>query len=835
MNRKAVVAFLVVLLLSSFVSLLLSIKADSAAPEIQWSKNYNGFKGWKTIQTSDGGFALAEETLDHVPMAIKVDADGNRQWEKTYQIDGVYGVPRSIVQSADGGYILLIGHLLLKLDSNGDTQWTKNMSSYIDTISYTTDIISSSDGGYVIVGSTWRISRNYAIVFKVDDELNLLWSKEFYDYSKPFELQLASECTANSVIETKDGNYAFTGSWAWGSAWLCELDYNGNIVLNETYPSGPGYSYGISQTYDGGFILAGDDMGGRSSGTSGYLLRTDSQGTMLWVKSFTIDNYSFKSAVQTPDGGFLAAGAYSTGANRYNLVMQLDASGEVQWTITFESTPSGNTARNAIVTKDGSYMIGGELNGGTWLAKLTPKPSPTASPTPQSDSMPALQWNRTYPRLPDSNFVDVLTPRENRYPFTLDEGRLIVQVADGNYFLVGRLNNHSSVPHSGGIDEYSGGIVKTDSEGTLQWGISTSQFTYPNWAYPTSDSGFVIIADYRTLIKYNSQGAVMMNKTYGNMSLSRVIQSGDGGFVLTGSVPYSDYKSKGVIMKTDQGGNVLWKKTLDNGSLHAVAITEGGYAFAGGLDGSIWFATTDSDGNFMANQTYMQGYAYSITKTKNGSYIVSGSDQSSYNNAKGLILKLDSVENLQWSYRVSQPQYPSFSVLKVIQSVDDGYIVLGGSALFKMDDSGNVIWVAQSVGSVSSDLVITDAKGNQLSSKSFDGVLNGYLLNGSPYSIAVTNDGGFVLGGIKDNWFWMAKFAPELPNTSPYPSTSLSSMSSTPASTSSITPSPTNHSSASPELPIWAVTILIAVVMLIAGILIGKSWDPLKKPKEGKK
>jgi hypothetical protein len=237
MNRRATLVFILIFLAASCTIVIHQpVKADSQAPEILWSKNYNGFNGWQTIQTSDGGFAIAEDTLDHVPMAIKVDADGNRQWENTYPNNGSSG-GRSIVQSTDGGYMLLPGGGLLKLDSDGNIQWSKNL------IFYASDIILTRDGSYVLVGGTNHPNRAYAMLTKVDEEGNLLWSKEFYDSN--------TECTANSVIETKDGNYAFTGTWAWGSAWLCEVDPDGNIILNETYPSGFSYSYGISQTKDG--------------------------------------------------------------------------------------------------------------------------------------------------------------------------------------------------------------------------------------------------------------------------------------------------------------------------------------------------------------------------------------------------------------------------------------------------------------------------------------------------------------------------------------------------------------------------------------------------------
>ena len=164
---------------------------------------------------------------------------------------------------------------------------------------------------------------------------------------------------------------------------------------------------------------------------------------------------------------------------------------------------------------------------------------------------------------------------------------------------------------------------------------------------------------------------------------------------------------------------------------------------------------------------------------------------------------MDSDGALQWSYRVSQL---TFFITNVIQTAG-GYVILGAYApfniVFKMDESGNVLWVAESVGGLSLDLVLTDAKGNE-HSKSFDGVLNGYVLSGSPSSIASTSDGGFVLGGTEKDWFWIAKFAPESETVNPSPSS--------------------EGTSALPQIPVWMLLLLVAVVALAAGALIGRNW-----------
>jgi hypothetical protein len=93
---------------------------------------------------------------------VKVDSSGNVVWSKT--IGGSYGEGvHSIIQSSDGGYIVAGSTetfgagdwemYIVKLDSSGNVQWTKTIggpSFFDDAVS----IIQSSDGGYVVASYT---------------------------------------------------------------------------------------------------------------------------------------------------------------------------------------------------------------------------------------------------------------------------------------------------------------------------------------------------------------------------------------------------------------------------------------------------------------------------------------------------------------------------------------------------------------------------------------------------------------------------------------------------------------------------------------------------------
>ncbi len=127
------------------------IKLD-ANGNVQWQKTYGG-KGddyaYSIQQTSDGGYIVAGKTLsfgtgDSDAWVIKLDAKGNVQWQKTY--GGEYDdFVHSIQQTSDGGYIVA-GYTLsfgagndawvIKLDAKGNVQWHKTYARKTMVMSY---------------------------------------------------------------------------------------------------------------------------------------------------------------------------------------------------------------------------------------------------------------------------------------------------------------------------------------------------------------------------------------------------------------------------------------------------------------------------------------------------------------------------------------------------------------------------------------------------------------------------------------------------------------------------------------------------------------------------
>jgi len=362
-------------ILSSIAFLLFINFGFSQEPgDILWQHLYGGpdfsdvFSDVK--QTSDGGYILVGSTRSYEAnpgvkylWVVKTDASGDTLWTKVYGNGGDDDAARSLAITPEGDFIIA-GETasysqderdawILKLDSQGDTIWTRTFNSSIYRDSGESIII-DNDGNYVITGFTYiHPDDRDALLLKYDPDGNLLWYKTFGG---------TDEDWTTGLCQTEDGNYVLTGfTRSFGAnardSYLIKTDVNGDTLWTRTF-GGPDDQWGrsINNLPDGGAVIAGW-TGTFFSASDIWILRVNSDGDTLWTKTYDYgDNDIANKVIPTNNGGFLISGK----ANWDFMAMKLSGDGEVQW---LQNSIDG-VGTGIIQDTEGDYIISGQYQIG---------------------------------------------------------------------------------------------------------------------------------------------------------------------------------------------------------------------------------------------------------------------------------------------------------------------------------------------------------------------------------------------------------------------------------------------------------------------------------------
>jgi len=410
-----------------------------------WQQTYGGTndaRAYSVIQTSDGGFALAgftyyidSETSNFY--LVKTDGSGNLEWNQTYGGAGFDGA-RSVIQTSDGGYalagdttsfgndssdFLCYDFWLVKTDANGNMMWNQtygyrlffeNGTEYSGSMAQS--VVQTSDGGYALAGRTYAIGAGLADFYlvKTDATGNMIWNQTYGGIENDYLF---------SMVQTSDGGYALAGyteSFGAGDLdyWLVKTDSDGNMIWNQTY-GGTGYDEAVSmvQTSDDGYVFVGSANSLEDGGV--WLVKTDVSGNMMWNRTYGRPVYgmssqlSAQSVVETSDGGYALTGTGDYGD--YDLwLIKTDANGSILFFETYEG-PLGYYADSIayclIQASNGDYVLAGYTsfyNEGILPEMLLIKPDhelPVIWNATQTPSSPIE--NSTYTNLIKANVYDV--------------------------------------------------------------------------------------------------------------------------------------------------------------------------------------------------------------------------------------------------------------------------------------------------------------------------------------------------------------------------------------------------------------------------------------------
>jgi hypothetical protein len=254
--------------------------------------------------------------------------------------------------------------LLIKTDTEGNEEWNKTFGGDDGDVGFS--VQQTTDGGYIITGftSSYGTAGGWDVwLIKTDTEGNEEWNETFGSGNDWDE--------GHSVQQTTDGGYVITGQTS-GDLWLLKTDSQGDEEWNQTFGgSSADYGESVQQTTDGGFIITGSTSSFGNGSYDVWLIKTDSQGNVVWNQTLGDASYQKGFSVQqTDDGGYIITGYYGS----YDVwLIKTNSQGQEEWNKTFGG--SGQDVGYSVQqTTDGGYIITGYTysygNGGdVWLIK----------------------------------------------------------------------------------------------------------------------------------------------------------------------------------------------------------------------------------------------------------------------------------------------------------------------------------------------------------------------------------------------------------------------------------------------------------------------------------
>ena len=333
-------------------------------------------------QTTDGGYIIVGETTSFGAGAkdwfiIKMDANGNSQWTKTYGgISNEDGNSIIIKQTNDGGYIVCgltnsfgatQDPYILKLTNLGNVQWETRVTG--SSGDYFRDVYEAPNGDFIFTGSVMSVRTGNGDIYfcKISSSGNLILNKSIGENGRSH---------STSIIELPSGNFILSGNTNLTdirNSYMIKTDNNGNYIWGKEYQL-PSTEEDFKETIllsDGNLISVGWTTQTSFGQQNVFITKTDTNGNFIWSKTYGGTNNDVGVGVKEKSNGELIISAYTSsfGNNNELLLINTDSLGNVIWSKTYGGINNEEIewwGRTIDITASGEVIIvGGTTSFGT--------------------------------------------------------------------------------------------------------------------------------------------------------------------------------------------------------------------------------------------------------------------------------------------------------------------------------------------------------------------------------------------------------------------------------------------------------------------------------------
>ena len=329
-------------------------------------------------------------------------------------------------------------------------------------LDYSYSVISTSDGGFALVGYSYSYGEGQSEMWLVKTDA---FGKEEWNQV----IGGPDEDFGFSIIAAANNGYIIVGgTQSYGEGdydlWLVKTENTGQVEWQRTIGGfRADYGFSIRESSDGGYILAGRTDSFGAGGTDAWLVKTDVTGQVEWNATFGgMEEDVAITVITTVEGYLVVGGTRSYGAGGMDMwLIKADEDGQVEWNQTIGGTQD-DLANAAVASSDGGFVITGftESYGmgdrDVWLIGINGTGYP--------------EWNHTFGGV------------------NLDYADSIICSAEGGYILAGRTESFGG----GKSDMW---LIKTTITGQSEWnqtfGGAEEEAAYS--VITTSDGGYVVV------------------------------------------------------------------------------------------------------------------------------------------------------------------------------------------------------------------------------------------------------------------------------------------------------------------------------------------------------
>ena len=199
-------------------------------------------------------------------------------------MDSFWGVE----ESSDGGFLVVGNKLqnrnfefydhfwIVKVDNNGNIEWSHELGgNYWDEAQ---DIIRLSDNSYIVYGKKSLSQSNLNMwMMRISSSGDILWQTNHGGNNNDTGTAVSISEDENLIVATGYSRTSSSASFKFRT-WGVDAN-NGDVLWNKKYGGDEDdKAYGITSSYDGGFIIVGSSDSFNDNYTQLYLVKIDEDG-----------------------------------------------------------------------------------------------------------------------------------------------------------------------------------------------------------------------------------------------------------------------------------------------------------------------------------------------------------------------------------------------------------------------------------------------------------------------------------------------------------------------------------------------------------------------------